>query len=73
MKKKQPNYLTWMHKVTVLGYDENIMIMQESAQVLEVMHKQGHSPQQALEELKKIYTRVNAINQAEAPPTDDKN
>lgn len=47
-------FYEWLHQVTSLGYDENIMIPAEKGDIIENLFNLNYTPKEALEAYKRI-------------------
>lgn len=55
-KKKQKSYLTWLHELTVLGYQKNIVINSNHSDWIDEMYKSNMTPESALTEYQQLLT-----------------
>jgi hypothetical protein len=43
------NFLSWLHEMTVLGYDKNVTLDPEHAEIIELYFRKGMTPADALD------------------------
>lgn len=57
----EPKYLDWLHDLSTLGYEENIIINTSHRDAIEYFFKSGLTPPEALERYKNFVRRWKAI------------
>jgi hypothetical protein len=62
--RKKNKYFEWLHDLTLLGYEENIMISTDHNAAIQYFFASGLTPAATLERYKDFVKRYNAIKAA---------